>query len=323
MVNNGITKRSYAKLKYQAHFCLVTGMAIGFTLAYIVLIPPTVRHTYSRIFGEEYLEVSGPVGEVGDHNRNDTFHRMMNTEIADNLYKEVKILCMVMTSPNNHESIAVHVKASWGKRCNILLFMSSKADKNLPAIGLSVREGRKFSWLKTKEALKYVYKNYYHEADWFIKADDDTYVIMENLRYMVSDISPQTPIYFGFRFSPFVKQVYMSQGKGYVLSKEALRRFVEEAIPNREICNPPESGVEYVEMEICLEAVNVEAGDSKDSNQKGLGCCFDNAVSFQHLTPNAMYVMEYLLYHLHPFGRIIKFSEVLQQRLMKRNESRV
>lgn len=34
-------------------------------------------------------------------------------------------------------------------------------------------------------------------------------------------------IYFGCRFKPYVKQGYMSGGAGYVLSKEALKRFVE------------------------------------------------------------------------------------------------
>lgn len=37
---------------------------------------------------------------------------------------------------------------------------------------------------------------------------------------------PNEPIYFGCRFKPFVKQGYMSGGAGYVLSKEAVRRFV-------------------------------------------------------------------------------------------------
>lgn len=44
---------------------------------------------------------------------------------------------------------------------------------------------------------------------------------------MLKEYDGNKPYYFGCRFKPYVKQGYMSGGAGYVLSKEAVKRFVQ------------------------------------------------------------------------------------------------
>lgn len=79
----------------------------------------------------------------------------------------------------------------------------------------------------------------------------------------------------------------MSGGAGYVLSRESMRRFVEDAIPDVTKCSQSASGTEDLELGMiliskilrmalnvnylgrCLSAVNVTAKDSRDSDGRG------------------------------------------------------
>jgi len=90
--------------------------------------------------------------------------------IAESLRKTVRVLCWVMTTPDNHMSRAVHVQATWGRRCNVLLFVTEKDDVGaLSVMKVDVATGREHLTAKTMSAFDHVYEHHRDEADWFMK----------------------------------------------------------------------------------------------------------------------------------------------------------
>nr|XP_027235577.1 glycoprotein-N-acetylgalactosamine 3-beta-galactosyltransferase 1-like [Penaeus vannamei] len=234
--------------------------------------------------------------------------------------------------PSKHNETAVHVKATWGKRCDKLIFMSTKDDPELGAVNLHVPEGFYKLWLKTRAALKYVYAHHLQEYDWFLKGDDDTYVVVDNLRYMLSPYDPKQPIAFGCRLKGNVPgKGYLTGGAGYVMSREALKLVVERGI-EADRCPSTHRGrrpAEDAAAARCMVAAGVRFGDSRDSLRrarfsqlsaaallmgkdkkqhlykpiKGVGCCSPTAVTFHKMTVSDLYLMDYLLYKMVVAGR--------------------
>ncbi|XP_055297147.1 glycoprotein-N-acetylgalactosamine 3-beta-galactosyltransferase 1-like [Sitodiplosis mosellana] len=132
-------------------------------------------------------------------------------------------------------------------------------------------------WGKVKLMMQYIHKNFINDYDWFIKGDDDMFLITENLRYMLSAYSTEDPIYFGYKFnSSLHKTGFFSGGSGYVMSRKTVQTFVEKMLTNKEFFRkserePPndchietDNRAEDWDISLCLDHYNVYAGDSRD-----------------------------------------------------------
>lgn len=195
---------------------LLLGLLLGFLLFKITFFLRTTVSLCSKCNGSNFPPLEAT-------------KELYNYDLSDKLFDEVKILCWVMISPENHRTRGVHIKNTWGKRCNKLLFMSSEDDQEIGAIALPMIEKITHLWTKVRKAFQYIYDHdeLINNYDWFLKADDDTYMIMENLRHMLYQYRPQTALYFGQRLIKKNTLEGFMQGGAYVLSRKAVQKFVK------------------------------------------------------------------------------------------------
>lgn len=200
-------------------------------------------------------------------------HRLMQTSFEE--VKKIRILCFVSTMPKSHSTRAVHIVQTWAKHCDKILFFSSITDENVGALGFNVKDSHQTIWGKVKLMVQHIYKHFLNEYDWFLKCDDDTFLITHNLRYLLSYYSKEDPIYFGYKFNTTKhKKGFFSGGAGYAMSRQAVRIFVERSLTNKEFyrkytvepgCHiETDKRYEDWDMGLCLEYYDVQAGDSRD-----------------------------------------------------------
>lgn len=126
--------------------------------------------------------------------------------------KSTRVCCFILTSPKSHLTRAKAVNNTWGPRCDRYFFISDPPDpkaskeqdeitKTLPIAPIvDITAGYQYLIQKTKSGFLYFYQHHFNDCEWFVKADDDTYLLVENLRTFLSNQDTTQPITFGYNF---------------------------------------------------------------------------------------------------------------------------
>lgn len=206
-------------------------------------------------------------------------------ERIETFKRPVTIFCLILSTNETINTKGKVVFESWAKKCDmtkfVLKFPESSVHKSslLQYTGFNYKKGDAIDFnhllelpnfpgdsgqrynltAKVYSSLSYIYSTY-SAYDWYLKADQDTFVFVDNLRTFLSDKNRDEAISYGFNFA--VKGGYQSGGAGYVLSNEALRRLATKLDQDKRFC--PNKGVEDLDVGTCLRRLDVALGSSID-----------------------------------------------------------
>ena len=128
---------------------------------------------------------------------------------------------------------------------------------------------------KTFKTMEYIYDNLMDEFDWFVRANDDTYIIMENLKLFLADKCADEKVIYGkilnhFRLKPSFKSGnvsagFLQGGSGFLMSRESVRLFVSSMKKDPTFCVMNNGRVEDQEICDCFRKLNIYPGETRDS----------------------------------------------------------
>ncbi|KAK9885984.1 hypothetical protein WA026_014770 [Henosepilachna vigintioctopunctata] len=230
---------------------------------------------------------------------------------AELLFNSISVLCLVIVSKDSNWKA---IQNTWGKRCNGIDSIKINKKKEI------------FPWKRNNEdklwiTLCEVFKKVERKYNWVLVVNDDTFAIIENLRYHVAYRNSSEQYYIGYPVK-FWSIVYNLGRAGYLLSRGVLEAIQKSDCNSKILLRNREDFI----LGNHLSTLNISAMYIED--EKGLSlfypynlnrllfhadnsykfepvyesrCCSKYIITFNAIDAEKMYKYYYMLYTLQVF----------------------
>lgn len=205
-----------------------------------------------------------------------------------NLSDDNEIVCLILTSEKTMGSKGLAVWHTWGRQCskiyfscnckNIIKYQEMYKNKekmpesfiiydglhDIPILLLNIEENYNKMGEKAFLIMKIIYEQLGTKAKWFLMADDDTFIFMDNLRKFIQTKDTQKPELFGFRFRAMFSEGFIAGGSGILFTHESMKRLVN-LIQQDKCRKDMYSDISIAE---CALQANITIGNSHDKMNK-------------------------------------------------------
>ncbi|KAL3310708.1 hypothetical protein Ciccas_010721 [Cichlidogyrus casuarinus] len=114
-----------------------------------------------------------------------------NSKVSFVMFSCAALMCFILSQPSNIGKAKI-VNSTWAPLCDGYVFVLGNATlPGLPSLNLPIVDSRRNLVFKTSSTILHMHKYFGHKYDFFLKADDDTYVLVNNLRYFMRDLDPE------------------------------------------------------------------------------------------------------------------------------------
>ena len=148
-------------------------------------------------FGYSYYFSRRILSLLPKNNKNDPNTAFVNNPCKYNQTQGPRILCTIFTTSGSHSTRMKAIHDTWSSRgCHKRLYMTGPKvagqadDPNMPFVYMNIVDTKEQLTNKHMGVVMHVYKNYLNNFDWFLYANDDTYIVMENLKLFLFDKCP-------------------------------------------------------------------------------------------------------------------------------------